>query len=421
MDVVAKGHGHFLSAVMAFLVGFCIPVISFFSATFKSIFGSSIYAAMLTGSLVISIACSFLLVKRRTSDLIFFSLFLIPLILIFLIHVYSGSNLVEEGQVLLYFAFAILVFPALDEELFLRLCKTIVLISFIITADAILSYFKLQLNGDILVNLRTYTLVDKPGYTVAYSIAPILLANSLFDNTKTIAHKVGISICISVELFVGLFLIQSKTFVLVLFVAGVVACLLSRKKSLYWLLFIAGLLCLLGIFFVGHFFPNAIPESYRPIVNKIFGLALDFDPMYLKTYSMRSQIAAYAFSLLEGNVMFGIGFGGFAESVIANGVRFGGHTILETESSILSFVVEGGFLFFLIWVLCMIFSIYGLSLKYKREFVGQCVTSLPLILLISYSILLAINDFANPLYFIFVAFFFKWSSSALYGSYVNSK
>lgn len=229
------------------------------------------------------------------------------------------------------------------------------------------------------------------------------LLGGLFCAFSAIFDRSKLSIVLfCLFLFFNLFVVQSKSSLLVLFISlGVVLCFdkEARKKTKRMLLCLAfGYLVLLLVA------PSlAVPDDIRYGINRIFGtelLSSSYERSQEKlsaTYDIRNDLIQNCLSLFNESPVFGIGIGNFAEVSRKSGGIFYG--LDQTESEWLGIITEGGVTYlvaisgFLFCCLYKAFKLYDLNPQNKFGLAAFVFVG-------AYSVMFIFNDFMDSIFWI---------------------
>ena len=319
-----------------------------------------------------------------------------------------GNN---EIKYFLYIVVFIIIYTLLDKENWNIIEISLVGISLFMAIDA-LRYLPLMISRGLRIyNVYSNTILDKSVYTLILTLAFICELINFVDINKGSSKIVRI-VHLLLMIFIGavnLIVIQSKLFVVVLVVSLFVLYFFVNskpKKIVRSVLIVA--LSLLIIVFV--FFPQIIPDYIYVFFNRYFGLFGDAVEgiraysRYESTYNMRGTVYTHSFQLLLDNPILGIGFGNYRTHALENADQLNG--VVQTESSMLNILVEGGIVYFSFHIILLIVMLKGVIRANKRNR-GDLFFTKMLLILIALIILNIGNDFYNIFYWLFLGFIYK--------------
>lgn len=367
-----------------------LPFISFFSeAVFNltNITPSFIIAALIFASMIMAL-------YEAGSSFYFGKFELVCFLLlggIACAHIVCGASILPEVRIIAYTVLALFLGRYYSANAFRLFMLSIVVISVIVSVDALMKVGTYSSMGLSLYNVRHDTLVDKSAFTLVYSMSIIWLTYVFADKRKKLIRVASIAL-IFLFTYCGLIIIESKTLLLA-YVTVVVMLALIGKIRLKPFAVIA---LILVVFFAMLYIalnPDILPDFVKSLLSNVFGIDVGSynHERYDTTYSGRWQIVLSALSELSKNPFFGIGFGQFAE-VSSQYWSVWGFEVTETESSWLSFLTEGGVLFFIIQLLLILKVSLGLGRLWKET--GKSELMVLLCLIIFYAVINVINDFA---------------------------
>lgn len=336
-------------------------------------------------------------------------------ILIFALHTfkslfYSGIGFGDdEVKYLLYLITFLVSISVLQIENWNAVEFSLTVVSLFLSFDA-LQYLPLMLStGTRIYNVTNYTFLDKPVYTLTITLSVIcLLINILGTDNKRIAKYLMILLTIFLG-GINLILIQSKLFILVLAGFFLILCLFSNRISIKNVLIFL-FLVFLGLFIYFLFFPQYVPDYIYIFLNRYLGV---FDNIisdiqaydrYTATYYYRGTIYNYAFELFIKNFFIGVGFGNYKKYAAMNSSLLNGVT--QTESAYVNLLVEGGIIYFISHMIFLCFLFKNLWKIQSHDRKNTHILKM-LLLLISYFILNAGNDFYSAQYWLILAFIYK--------------
>lgn len=237
------------------------------------------------------------------------------------------------------------------------------------------------------VSYRSDAIIDKSGMTLWISLA---LASSFVD--ILFRRRVLLNVLLFAFIFLfNLFVVQSKTAMLSIFIALVVlfVCALKEERKLILKMLIP-VVCpwIVGILVSPEtFLSTSMMVAFNHVTGSNFFHIVD-SSRDLVTYEMRDVIEAYAFSKFLSSPLWGLGMGVYANEGGVLGVT-------ECESTYLDFLVEGGLMLFVPMVLVLIRIFYG-ARKNIVERINQYDNYSTLVFVVVIAICFRWNDFIMP-------------------------
>lgn len=256
----------------------------------------------------------------------------------------------------------------LDDNILSSLYSIIVLISIILSIDILIQGINLISSGVNLRNVRQYTLLDKQGYNMFYSFAiPITLVNFYYNK------KIKNIIILIINIIASIFIMQIKSFFYTIPIGIIMALWILKKirfKEVLALIGIIGISCVLTFNLVPSIIPKAIKVPIQYYILKDTGGIYDVDLRNLDTFEIRGQIWKNGMDALKNNYIIGIGYGNYAKlvenkKVVSNATGEIYSMPNVTESGLLTFILEGGIIGFLLHML-IIYCICLNTLKIKQ-------------------------------------------------------
>lgn len=269
--------------------------------------------------------------------------------------------------------------------------KALIVISVIMTIDALVNLPKVIAINYGWYNVRNYTMVDKPFYSLILTFAVVFMILDIFY--KRVRHVIFPILLIAVELFVNTVVIQSKAGILCL--AGVIVLLsiIAPKKIRIKIIAVA-VIVFVAVLYMCIARPDIIPDYIKVMANRYLGLfdeSITGYSKYIKTYDLRADIYRVALEIFLVNPWLGIGFGKYA---IYGAAAVG---VTETESSIINTFVEGGVIYGLSHCAIVLLLLLKLFKMSKRNHWYGMETEVFLIILL-YFVFNFQNDYISTMY-----------------------
>ena len=259
----------------------------------------------------------------------------------------------ETIKLILYSITIVVLINYLDDKTISLLYKIILIMSVILSIDIIIQGINLIHSRINLRNLRHYTLLDKQGYNMFYSfVIPILIVN-IYKKKKIIDIFIFI-----LTIIATVFFIQLKSFLYTIPVGLLLALLTLRIVKPAKILKIGGIAIIIVVMII-NIFPSSIPNQISSpinyyILNNKSSLSND-DLRNLDTFIIRRDIWKNAFQELKKEPILGIGYGNYGKlvenkNIISDitGIQYSMPNV--TESGLLTFLLEGGLLGFVMQI-----------------------------------------------------------------------
>lgn len=271
--------------------------------------------------------------------------------------------------------------------------NSILLISLILSINVYLNIGIVQQQGLSIYNIRQYTIVDKPVFSMIFSLSTVIIIEKIIKGR----NKVLFLILLLNNLFIPIVIIQSKLVLVILFFIFFdyfMSLKLHVKFAFTAFILILSSLSILFLNAIGFTF-NFLPDYIKAIVNILLSDNIfKIDNKFYDTFIIRATIAFMVLDLFFDNFLWGLGFGGYSKYILSNNSAT--NVVTETESSFLNMFVEGGFIYSIlhIYLLIMIYIYCRRIKKYYKE---------PYLILITYILLNLANDFMTLSYWIILA------------------
>lgn len=304
-------------------------------------------------------------------------------------------------KMIIYNIFICILINILKDKTLNKMCLIMIVTSFVLSVDIIFNGLILIGNGTDLVNLRSYTLMDKQYYTILYSVSIPICFFFFFENKRNYVYL----IILLVSVVACVIFMQIKTLIITVPIAIYFmlykAKLISIKNLLLQVVVLVSILSYLVIT------QNKMLNQFYVIFYYLFGLNDKIPVEYLKyidTLLIREQIFSNAFMHLKDNFLLGLGYGNYSSIVEGLSIRSLGRNIfydlpMETESGLLLFLIEGGIIGLILHLL--IYAYFFYMLKKQRiifDRVNLSILSIVIVNLLSN----IMQDNLNFLYWFFL-------------------
>lgn len=225
-------------------------------------------------------------------------------------------------------------------------CKSIVIVSVFMIIEAIKYYIQLISWGWGTYNVRNFTAAPKEDYTIILSLAFLYLFSKYIEKSIHGWKNYIIIGLMILELYVNIFIMQSKTAIVIMIIALIFLYMKSNIKTKRRIQKVF-LLSALGIVLIIGFGQKYIPDFVYVLINRYTGLwasrVADISNYrkYTGTYEQRNLIYNYCLKIILKYPFVGIGFGNLKEysTLSANSLI---NELTQAESGILDAFVGGG-------------------------------------------------------------------------------
>lgn len=386
----------------------CMLIINMYSSIISNEFGIPSYTVTIAPILFLVIINAIFYdgVLKVTKEVL---IYLYIGIGIFLVHSgMYGINVIGIKYVLylILFVFSITVLDSSKWKLFEN---GLIIISILMSFEAIV-YISVLKGSDLnIYNVRLYTTFDKPVYTIMLTLSTICcFVNWL--NKKTygrIKSNSYLLIGLSFTIVNGL-IIQSKLFLISMCIIGIVSFFKTKYKTKKIIGKCIGIIVVVGLVAV-IFRPDIIPDYVYIFLNETLGVfggqvqKIHFYSSQYQTYSQRNTIIDFCIQLFMSNPIVGIGFGNYQVYAISEYAQLGGVT--ETESSVLGLLVEGGLIYFSVHCAFVVYLFKKIIIKLKRNR-NDFMLIKSLCILCALCLLQIGNDFYNTIYWIVLSYIY---------------
>ena len=150
---------------------------------------------------------------------------------IVILHLIIYGNYVNELKQASFIIEFMIVSTFYDNKYFNSIKKVIIVISMIMSVDTLLNLPKVIAQNHNLFNVRQYTMLDKPYYTLIFPLAIIFLISLMIKNKSK--HIVLLSVMISLLCVVLFGIIGSKTALAATVLAIIIMLSRDKKKRKY--------------------------------------------------------------------------------------------------------------------------------------------------------------------------------------------
>ncbi|MCU5459093.1 O-antigen ligase domain-containing protein, partial [Bacillus cereus] len=309
---------------------------------------NSAFISSLTLMAVITIAFVYLLKLMKNKEIKkytgIYTLIFGNVLLIFISAFATNIN-GQAIKFIVYYAFMAIIVNIVEEDLLLKSCKVLVYTSLILSFDIIVQGIELYTKGIDLVNLRSFTLMDKQYYTALYAIV-LPISFWLYFSTKKIKHL----LILTISVVSCIVFMQIKTLLMTVPLAIYIVLFITRGYSRTKLALYGSILILIFLYMI--ITGNEALNQFYVILYYIFGMSdkIPLDYMkYVDTLIVRLEIIRNSMEHLSNNYLLGIGVGNYPEIVQGKSVMSIARNISydlpnEAESGVLLFLVEGGIL-----------------------------------------------------------------------------
>ncbi|MGU3473427.1 O-antigen ligase family protein [Paenibacillus sp. D51F] len=285
------------------------------------------------------------------------------MILIIFISSYSGGMNFSVIKTIMYVLIIFFLINNLKEKSIENLFKIVAIISLIFALDSFVAAAKIMSMGMDLINVRSFTLMDKSYYNVLYNVAIPISILSLIIKRKLVYLLTSICFIVS-----GIFILQIKTLLLSVALSLVAVIfiykLVNRMKMMVFIISIS-----LGISLSFALFSDYLPKQIVISVNYMLGNQMsEMDARYTETNMLREAINKHCIELIKENPLFGIGFGNYASTIdqVSFRLKVGGRLVDSlpevTENGFLSMLIDGGIFYFSLHILIFIY----ISVRFYR-------------------------------------------------------
>ncbi len=324
------------------------------------------------------------------------------LLIVFVTHFFTASRLMMDVKYLLYFVCFLMVISCANQGTWKSIEAATIILSIIMSLEVFSKLPFLIAQNINVYNVRKYVLLDKPVYSFVLGLGCICCYFIPLRNKQWgILKKIACFTMMIIFALVNFLVVQSKIFILGICVAGVFAVFFA-KNNIKKTLFYTGMLLLILLVIAVLIDPSLIPGYIYTFINKYTGLFSSYViQSQTVTYSVRSNITLYALSIFIEHPVFGIGYGNYelyaAQQVsLLNGA-------VETESTMLNMLVEGGLLGFLSFVGILAFIFFSLikQIKYHKD---SWILIELLFIVVYLTVLACGNDFYNIYFWTIMGF-----------------
>lgn len=324
---------------------------------------------------------------KQIKSTVFFALF--NLLIIFIQSFYLPFTNSTIKHIIGFLVLLIFTF-VFDGSEFKSLKLAIKTMCFILAIDMLIKVPIIISSGRAFAEIRYFTLLDKGYYTFWFTLLNILVWYE-FLNKK--GSKIGFLLTLLIDVFLFLFM-ETKILLIIpiMMVITFYSKLKFKNKLIFIIIFIFCFIMALSSFSnIEKMMPAYIVNFNNFIKNGLGGIE---NVGSARTYFLRTEIINNCIDIIKTNP-FGIGYGNYLYYAMnVKGPLFINQVIVETESSYLNLLVEGGIVAFAIDILFML-KLFIKSFKQKT----YC-TKLACLLIVGLVTLNCINDFMTITYWI---------------------
>ena len=260
---------------------------------------------------------------------------------IVILHLIIYGNYVNELKQASFIIEFMIVSTFYDNKYFNSIKKVIIVISMIMSVDTLLNLPKVIAQNHNLFNVRQYTMLDKPYYTLIFPLAIIFLISLMIKNKSK--HIVLLSVMISLLCVVLFGIIGSKTALAATVLAIIIMLSRDKKKRKYLYLGLLGIGIASFIYFgILH---KKVPDFLISIIYFFRGEYDIVSNAYAKSYFIRFEIVTLAFKTFLAHPFWGCGFNNYYNFVSSHGWQHYSLGVTDVESDLLAMFAEGGILY----------------------------------------------------------------------------
>ena len=318
---------------------------------------------------------------------------------------FATSSITSELKQLCYITLFVMIASIETGTTYNLLRKTILFLTIPMSIDALISARTIRAMGYGIYNVRLLTMMDKPYYTLIFSIAIIILIHGII-NLKARKTRIAYFVWICVLAYVQYMLIQSKTSILAVVLALFAEYMLVYRNVPRKMLYCISVI-ILGVMVIVLFLPYIkIPNYIMDVVNFVTGNYSIMEKSYY-TFIVRKEVLENVMTILSRYPLFGVGFGSYYKYAFSHGMLYYTRDIYDMESSVLSILGEGGLIYFI--VVFLVFAVLTKRLlklcrlkRLNRELIGVGLCML---------ILLVGNDFMSTFFWCLIGSL--WASTKI--------
>lgn len=310
------------------------------------------------------------------------------------LHMVIFGNYINELKQLSFVIEFLIVATLYNEDYFDTVKKTIIIISIIMSIDIFVNLPKLISKNYNLFNVRQYTMLDKPYYTLIFPLAIIFLVSTLMHAKSK--HRIKIISLIVILCAVLFGILESKTALVATLIA--IFIILSRNKKRRKYLYLGLILFALFAAFYFGVFRKKLPDLLMSVVYYFRGQYDVLAYAYAQSYFIRFEIVGLAFRTFLAHPIIGCGFNNYYNFVSARGWQNYSKGITDIESDALAIFAEGGIVYTAVIVSVFVFLFKKLIAKKEYLKTNKFHTLDALGCLICLVIAIIGNDFMSSFY-----------------------
>lgn len=322
--------------------------------------------------------------------------FLCANIIVFLGHILQFNNYGEEIKHLVYIIIFLSVASYTDKKCIIYFKYVIVIISSILVVSAFMHVNEVRALNRRMFNIRNYTILDKPYYTLLLPLSIIVLIHQI-ALVKGIVKKIFIMVLIFSMAYTLYAIFESKMGIIALMVALLVEIYAINGKLKYELLAGGGCgIILLVIFYIVA--QKQLPDYIVAFVDFIFGESKAVARVYYDSFYGRIEIITIVAKILIEFPILGCGYGNYYQYASSRHLQYYTLGNMDVESSLIAMFAEGGLVY-----ACICLMMLGYVLKEIWKLCRNKYMEIEMLgLYVCMLFLLIGNDFMNVFFWIFL-------------------
>ncbi len=323
-------------------------------------------------------------------------MFLLVNMIICLEHVLQFNNYGEEIKHSIYIIILLLVASYSNEKCLFYMKCVIEIISCILVASAFMHVNEVRALNRRMFNIRNYTILDKPYYTLLLPLAIIILVHQIVL-VKVYLKKISLLFLVLMMLYTLFAIFESKMGLIALIVAFLVEVWSIDGKFKYRLL--AGVMLGMLAFTTFYLATNKqLPDYVIALFDFIFGDSKAVARVYYDSFYGRLEIIKIVGRILIDYPLLGCGFGQYYQYASSKHLQH--YTIgnVDVESSFIAIFAEGGFIYAFICLILLGHIMVKIWNLYRSKNIDGEILALYVCMLF----LLIGNDFMNVFFWIFL-------------------
>lgn len=282
-----------------------------------------------------------------------------------------------------------------NEKSLIYMKYVIVFISCILVISAFMHVNEVKALNRRMFNIRNYTILDKPYYTLLLPLAIIILIHQIVA-TKIFLKKICILFLISLMLYTLYVIFESKMGLIAL-IAALLIEVWSVDGKLKYGLFAGGILGITALIIFYLSTNKQLPDYVIAFVDFIIGDSKAVARVYYDSFYGRIEIIKIVGRILIEYPLLGCGFGRYYQYASSNHLQHYTTGNADVESSYVAIFAEGGFIYAFI---CLMLLGYVWKKIWNSYRLSQNVEVLGLYVCMLF--LLIGNDFMNVFFWIFL-------------------